>query len=115
MCNHILPQMPASLTLLCSCSHQPVPCMLIHSTPTRARKKVKQTDIFATHTPQLLCDDLSTAFPQRVLVLQTHRWLPFVVANPHNQEVHSYTYTHVCTYDTFIHAACMYHTCGCLS
>ncbi len=48
---------------------------------------MKQTDIFATHTPELLCDHPAAAFPQRVLVLQTHRWLPFVVANPHNQEV----------------------------
>ena len=47
--------------------------------------EVKQTDTFATHTRQLLCDHADEAFPQRVLLLKTHRWLPFVAANAHHR------------------------------
>ena len=47
--------------------------------------QVRQTDTHATHTKQLLCDAPATAFPQKIMLLKTHRWLPFVPANPNNQ------------------------------
>ena len=47
--------------------------------------QVRQTDTHATHTKQLLCDAPATAFPQKIMLLKTHRWLPFLPANPNNQ------------------------------
>jgi hypothetical protein len=49
--------------------------------------EVRQTDMHATHTPQLLCERPSAAFGERVLLLKTHRWLPFVATNPHNRHL----------------------------
>jgi hypothetical protein len=56
-----------------------------HAADSQHLVEVKQTDTFATHTRQLLCEHADEAFPHSVLLLKTHRWLPFAATNSHHR------------------------------